>query len=136
MVLSSRDRRLVSVEIVWLGLSPERRRLRFSFQINDVKDRDRVSPAPLFSAGGRRRRLSSGRPLSCQSILSGFFAPPGKPGNLAQKSPRAAEGLPSFVRNDSIEGRNLTVEREEIKAFIQGPGSSRRRGGSEEERRI
>ena len=28
----------VSVEIVWLGQSPGHRRLRFSFQFNDVKD--------------------------------------------------------------------------------------------------
>ena len=70
MVLSSRDRRYVVVEMVWLGPSLERRRLRFSFQFNDVKDRDRISPGPLFSAGGRRRRLSTGRPLSCQSPVS------------------------------------------------------------------
>jgi len=38
MVLSSRDRRYVVVEMVWLGPSLERRRLRFSFQFNDVKD--------------------------------------------------------------------------------------------------
>jgi len=70
MVLSSRDRRYVVVEMVWLGPSLERRRLRFSFQFNDVKDRNRISPAPLFSAGGRRRRLSRGRPLPCQSPVS------------------------------------------------------------------
>ena len=38
MVSFKKDRSFVSVEIVWLGLSPRRRRLRFSFQINDVKD--------------------------------------------------------------------------------------------------
>ena len=37
-MVSSRDRSPVSVETVWLGLSPGRRRLRFSFQFNDVKD--------------------------------------------------------------------------------------------------
>ena len=60
----------VNVEIRWLPLSLGRRRLRFSFQFNDVKDRDWLSPAPLFSAGGRRRRLSSDRPLWCQSRFS------------------------------------------------------------------
>jgi len=108
MVLSSRDRKFVSVEIVWLGQSPGHRRLRFSFQFNDVKDRDCLSAAPLFSAGGRRRRLSSGRPLSCQSVLSDFFAPPGYPGIWPQKSPWAAEGLPSCVRSDSTEARENT----------------------------
>jgi hypothetical protein len=108
MVLSSRDRKFVSVEIVWLGQSPGHRRLRFSFQFNDVKDRDCLSAAPLFSAGGRRRRLSSGRPLSCQSVLSDFLAHPGFPEFRPQKSPRAAEGLPSCVRSDSTEARENT----------------------------
>ena len=85
MVLSSRDRKFVSVEIVWLGQSPGHRRLRFSFQFNDVKDRDCLSAAPLFSAGGRRRRLSSGRPLWCQSILLDFLAAPGYPEEQAAK---------------------------------------------------
>ena len=38
MVLSSRDRKFVSVEMAWLGPSQGHRRLRFSFQINNVKD--------------------------------------------------------------------------------------------------
>jgi hypothetical protein len=37
--MSSRDRILVSVYLMaWLRPSPGHRRLRFSFQINDVKD--------------------------------------------------------------------------------------------------
>ena len=46
----------VSVEIVWLALSPGRRRLRFSFQINDVKDptgfRRPHRLAPVAGGGG------------------------------------------------------------------------------------
>ena len=53
MVLSSRDRIPVSVEDR-LALSAERRRLRFSFQINDVKDPTGL-PAPPFCARWRRR---------------------------------------------------------------------------------
>jgi hypothetical protein len=53
MVLSSRDRIPVSVEDR-LALPAERRRLRFSFQINDVKD-PTGSPAPPFCARWRRR---------------------------------------------------------------------------------
>ncbi len=53
MVLSSRDRITVSVEDR-LALSAERRRLRFSFQINDVKDPTGL-PAPPFCARWRRR---------------------------------------------------------------------------------
>ena len=56
MVLSSRDRKFVSVEIVWLGQSPGHRRLRFSFQFNDVKDptgfRRPHCFAPVVGGGG------------------------------------------------------------------------------------
>ena len=122
MVLSSRDRRYVTVEMVWLGPSLERRRLRFSFQFNDVKDRDRLSPAPLFSAGGRRRRLSSGRPPSCQSFLAAFcvlFEDPVKDLNSERKNHSgAAEVLPSLVRSDSIEAGDLIDLRAKIKEFF------------------
>ena len=56
MVLSSRDRKFVSVETVWLGQSPGHRRLRFSFQFNDVKDPTGFRPphclAPVVGGGG------------------------------------------------------------------------------------
>jgi hypothetical protein len=46
----------VSVEIVWLGQSPGHRRLRFSFQFNDVKDPTGFRPphclAPVVGGGG------------------------------------------------------------------------------------
>ena len=46
----------VSVEIVWLGQSPGHRRLRFSFQFNDVKDPTDFRPphclAPVVGGGG------------------------------------------------------------------------------------
>lgn len=90
-----KDRNPVSVEIAWLRLSPERRRLRFSFQFNDVKDPHRLSPSPLFSAGGRRRRLSSDRPLSCQPAFWRLCDSSENPRIWPQKSLRAAEGLPS-----------------------------------------
>lgn len=86
----------VSVEIVWLALSPGRRRLRFSFQFNDVKDRDRLSPAPLFSAGGRRRRLSSDRPLWCQSAFSGPLRQFREPRKLAAKTAAGCRGASLF----------------------------------------
>ena len=118
MVSSQETAEFVSVETVWLRLSPGRRRLRFSFQINDVKDPTGL-PAPLFFAGGRRRRLSSGRPLSCQSILSVFFGRPGHPGIWPIKSLGAAEGLPSCVRSDSTEARENTDPGEKIKGCFQ-----------------
>ena len=42
----------VSVEIEWLALSPGRRRLRFSFQINDVKDPITFRRPRCFSPAG------------------------------------------------------------------------------------
>ena len=56
MVLSSRDRKFVSVEMAWLGPSQGHRRLRFSFQINNVKDptgfRRPHCLAPVAGGGG------------------------------------------------------------------------------------
>ena len=79
MVSSSRDRSFVSVETVWLGLPLGRRRLRFSFQINDVKDPIDPSADPADALGGGERRLSSGPPPGCQSAFSGFSPAPETP---------------------------------------------------------
>jgi hypothetical protein len=44
--------------MAWLGPSPGRRRLRFSFQINDVKDLTGLKPdPPITPGGGEERRL-------------------------------------------------------------------------------
>ena len=137
-MVSSRDRSFVSVEMAWLGPSPEHRRLRFSFQINDVKDLDRVSPTPLFSAGGRRRRLSIEPPRRGQSGPFGLFRRtsrnPWGPKNWAQKPHRAAEGQPSLVGGDSIGARENTHPGAKIKGNfapfrspLQGPRPSGRR---------
>ena len=88
----------------------------FLFPNQQCQRPDWLSPTPLFSAGGRRRRLSSGRPLSCQSILSEFFAPSRNSENLAQKSLRAAEGLPSSFRSESIEAREDIHSKEKCKS--------------------
>ena len=49
-----------------------------------------------------------------------FVTVPGDPGNWPQKPPRAAEGLPSPVRSDSIEARENTHLREKIKGLSTG----------------
>jgi hypothetical protein len=54
-MVSSRDRKNVSVETIRRS-SPGRRRLRFSFQINDVKDRSRLWPTPPITPGGGEER--------------------------------------------------------------------------------
>src|SRR5437868_7453760 len=82
MVLSSRDRRLVSVEMVWLRPSRERRRLRFSFQFNDVKDPDRLRRphcvAPVAGGGG----YLGGRPVPVNQTFQSFSKNSRNPENL------------------------------------------------------
>ena len=65
MVLSSRDRIPVSVEDR-LALSAERRRLRFSFQINDVKDPTGVSGPTVLRPVAAKSGVSSRRRFQCQ----------------------------------------------------------------------
>jgi hypothetical protein len=93
----------------------------FLFPIQRCQRPERVSPSPLFIAGGRRRRLSSDRPLSCQSAFFRLFGRTLKPGFRPQKPLRAAEGLPSCVRSDSIEARENTHPPEKIKRLFGGP---------------
>ena len=118
-MVSSRDRSPVSVEIVWLGLSPGRRRLRFSFQINDVKDptgfRQTHCLAPVVGGGGY---LVTGlfrvnRPFQAFCDSPGF---PRKPRNLAAKIAAGRRGASLKVRRDSIEAREHTRQREKGKS--------------------
>ena len=92
MVLSSRDRKFVSVEIVWLGQSPGHRRLRFSFQFNDVKDptgfRQPHCLAPVVGGGGY---LLAGL-FGVNRSFRTFTPHPGSLRKTAQKPHRAARG--------------------------------------------
>ena len=94
MVLSSRDRIPVSVEDR-LALSAERRRLRFSFQINDVKDLNRLGRprclAPCVGGGGYlvASNFRVNRPFQALS------SPTAKAEIERKNHSRAAEGLPS-----------------------------------------
>ena len=82
-----------------------------------------------LTPGGRRRRLSSRLGFPCQSAFSGFFLIPGEPGQSAfsppalgwiraQKSLRAAEGLPRRSVAIRLEGRRLCGRRQKIKWFF------------------
>jgi len=77
------------------GSSPERRRLRFSFQINDVKDLNRLGRprclAPCVGGGGYlvAPNFSVNRPFQA---LPSF---PAKAEFERKNHSRAAEGLPS-----------------------------------------
>ena len=57
----------VSVEMARLSPSPGRRRLRFSFQINDVKDPTGGYPAPPITPGGGEERRLYPRPNRIRS---------------------------------------------------------------------
>ena len=66
--LSSRDRNCQRRDGA-VTPSPGRRRLRFSFQINDVKDLTGSIPAPPITPGGARSGVSSRARIRCQSTL-------------------------------------------------------------------
>jgi hypothetical protein len=69
----------VDVEMSWLNPSPERRRLRFSFQIYNVKDQNRVSDPTVLRPVPAKSGVSSCHPLPCQPIVpfaSEFFRKP------------------------------------------------------------
>ena len=93
MVLSSRDRIPVSVEDR-LALSAERRRLRFSFQINDVKD-PTGSPAPPFYARWRRGAAYLVAVVFRVNRLLKLFRPSAGRGCLGRKNrPGPPRGFP------------------------------------------
>ncbi len=75
-MVSSRDRKFVSVEMVALPdqvrprePSPGHRRLRFSFQFNDVKDRtDHETGPPMRSAAAGAAIYGDAEPLSTDPL--------------------------------------------------------------------
>src|ERR1700757_2000920 len=90
------------------GSSPERRRLRFSFQINDVKDPNRLCRPPCLApvAGGGGVLVAS--VFRVNRPFQAFCSAPAKPGLERKNHPGPAEGLPSQVRSDSIEVRECS----------------------------
>ena len=108
MVLSSRDRRLVDVYMVWLGPSLERRRLRFSFQFNDFKDQtDFRRPhclAPVVGGGGC---LEAGL-FSVNRSFRIFFWAAAMPKSRAKTALGPPRGFP-HQSSDSIGAGTLVV---------------------------
>ena len=117
--------------------SPGRRRLRFSFQINDVKDPNRLCRPRRLAPGVGGGGYLVASVFRVNRLFRAFFSPPEVPvlksvpdgrGRIrAQKSLRAAEGLPSLVRSDSIEGSEAIHARRknqglfEPLAFVAAP---------------
>ena len=62
-MVSSRDRILVDVEVGRLNPPQERRRLRFSFHIYNVKDRDRLAGPTVYRPAAARGGYLWGRPV-------------------------------------------------------------------------
>src|SRR5437879_4834740 len=91
----------VSVEIVWLGQSPGHRRLRFSFQFNDVKDPTDFRPphclAPVVGGGGYLLAGLFGVNRSFQTFPSHPESPEGLPENGAKTTPGRQRGNPRTV---------------------------------------
>jgi hypothetical protein len=121
MVLSSRDRKFVSVEIVWLGQSPGHRRLRFSFQFNDVKDpidfRRPHCLAPVSGGGGYLVAGLLGVNRSFRTFAPHPEIPEGLPENGAKTTPGRQRGNPRTVGSDSIEARENIHSQEKSKGI-------------------
>ena len=123
--------------MVWLGPSQKRRRLRFSFQFNDVKDRDRLRRphclAPVVGGGG----YLGGRPVPVNQTFQSFFRTVpedqnhSKAVNTQTSSPptnfKKSKNFPSSSRRRSVrgggylEGRPILVNRT-FQSFASSPG--------------
>ncbi len=112
--------------------SPEHRRLRFSFQINNVKDRSHLSGPTRLTPGGRRRRVSSRLDFSCQSPFSGLFSLSAEALKRRQKSHRGCRGCPLSVQCDSIELRNIAARlgksKRRLRSLLRRPAPVSERG--------
>ena len=102
MVLSSRDR-IQSASRSDLRPPPGHRRLRFSFQINDVKDPTGDSGPPLTPGGGGAASLPA--PIRTVKLPSA----PGPKSRLERKVARGRRGLPLSVLSESIEGAEASA---------------------------
>jgi len=61
----------VSVEIVWLGQSPGHRRLRFSFQFNDVKDPTGEAGSTVRSPAAAEEKRVIERQRAAEAAIEG-----------------------------------------------------------------
>ena len=75
-MVSSRDRRIRQCRGYLVRVTARTPPPAFLFPNQRCQRPDRLAPAPLFYAGGRRRRPSRGRPQECQSVLSDISAAP------------------------------------------------------------
>jgi hypothetical protein len=103
--------------MVWLAPSPGHRRLRFSFQINDVKD---LLGAYQVHRCARWRRGGASLNARPESV-NRFTNKSKKAWMRAQKSPRGRRGLPHQSFSESVEGAEVspaTSEKQELFRFL------------------
>ena len=96
-------------------MSAERRRLRFSFQINDVKDPTGVSGPTVLRPVAAKSGVSICREVPCQSAFSNLFLAEAGANFRAQKSFRAARDNPQKSEAIRLEERRLETEVENCK---------------------
>jgi hypothetical protein len=103
---------------VWLALSPGRRRLRFSFQFNDVKDPTGLRLphclAPVVGGGGY---LLTGLDGVNRPFLA-FATFPRTPDLTAKITSGRPGGFPRKSGSDSIEARENTHFEPNFKRFL------------------
>jgi len=122
-MVSFQETAVIDVEMVRRP-SPGRRRLRFSFPINDVKDQT-GEPAPPFSA---RRRRGAAYLLIHRSAVNRLFRAFSfrrrrVPRQRQKDHRRAAEGVPQRFRCVRSRERKLIAHPSEIKRFFSSRAS-------------
>jgi hypothetical protein len=128
-MVSSRDRRFVSVEGCLVRATARTPPPAFLFPIQRCQRPDRLSPTPLFCAGGRRRRLSSGRPRTCQSVPSDVpAATPNlrrSPGIWRKNHTGLRRGNPQKSVSIRLRLGKIPIQRRNARGFSSPAGSPR-----------
>ena len=114
-MVSSRDRRYVKrLFDEPKGSSPERRRLRFSFQINDVKDRGRLADPAVYARRRRGGAYLVAAPEPVNRPFPAFLPVPGTP-ELSAKIAAGRRGASLTVRTNRLKRRRLSNLIQKIK---------------------
>ena len=116
------------------GSSPERRRLRFSFQINDVKDRGRPGSGPEDPAVYARRRRGGAYLVATLEAVNrpfpAFLPAPGTPGVGRKNRCGPPRGFPHSPNESIEEAEVIQLDPEDQEAIkVCGPDLRSRRYG-------
>jgi hypothetical protein len=113
-MVSSRDRILSTSKTGWLNLSPERRRLRFSFQFNNVKDPNNLSRPTALRPAPAKSGVSSRHPRLCQPASESFLGTSARANPAFSRDKTFHPGLPRHppkLKAESIEAAEHTPRR-------------------------